>query len=34
MKYYFFTGQDHTANNKMKILERNGFSGALFIYQS
>lgn len=34
MKYYYFSGRDHTKDNKISTLEENGFSGALFIYQS
>ncbi len=34
MKFYYFNGGDHTENNRMKILEEHGFSGALFTYNS
>ena len=34
MKYYYFSGGDHTANNKISILEEHGFTGVLFTYNA
>jgi len=34
MNFYYFNGSDHTQNGLIKLLERAGFTGALFTYDS
>lgn len=34
MKFYYFNGGDHIENGKTKVLEKHGFTGVLFTYES
>lgn len=34
MNFYYFNGGDHIANGKIRELEKNGFKGVLFTYES